>query len=228
MLLREAVDRYLTTMEADDTLDGALTIATYIVGVVRNVTSLITVLTRTVSDPGALSSCLETIILAMQDSQSYAKASDLEFSAILSRLGILSNATEDTEGSGSPCKAAMASFLSATRSEYARLRHFAFSRMRAGEMRARCGNEFLEAAVVFTGRATEAMVCFSSASLQLLTSLAVLDETSPNKGLLSSGRSAGCNAAAFHLLSILDDADLYRLLAPLHQRIVLYGIIILC
>ena len=225
LALRQAVDRYLIATQGDDTMDGAFSIASYIISVVRNVTSLLTILTRTVEEPKALAKCVAVISEAMGTFKTYSKEKDSEFSDTLITLGVLPNPGHDDVCT--PCNAAMASFLSAMRSEYARLRYFVLYRTRVGEMRAQGGNDFLEATIVFTGRATEAMLCYSFASLQLLTYMsAFADETKRNSSY--AGEIEKKNDTAFHLLSILDDAELYRLLAPLHQKIVLYGVVMLC
>jgi hypothetical protein len=214
--LRRASDAIKEFLEASGGEDDrspigeVLAVAAYVAGVVRNTTGLAVVLTKALPCTQDIEACLCRAGIGVRDLQLHEVADQSNFAEKAGMtLGIW-------PGKCRACDCAVMSYLQALRSEYRGMIGLAESRRETHEPDA-----FLRAASVFTVRAVDALLCFSMASLQLLSIMGTADAP-----VLAT--EAERSEVSFQLVGLLEDAGMFGLLSPLHRRVVLYAVVLLC
>ena len=206
----DSLQKLMVLIGPEESIDTSFTLASFVLGYLRNLSSVAIFMLPNADDPSAMSACLETISEAVRHIKIH-RGTDEEFEGALNALKLTT----------SPCHSVLREALLVLREDYLRVRAFFSRRLDASDISRRGAQNALGAVETFMLRSVDPILQASFASLELLVLLA-------GDAHIHCMEPPRCEECTYLVIVCWKDLErIYKVMHPLHQRNILRSAVLL-
>lgn len=199
-----ALENFKSMVNADTNFETAFVLSTFIIGFMRNMSSVATFATTQSTRPADIEACILTISKAVLQLKIY-RVDVRTYRQILAK--VLSSCRH--------CKSVLRGALQVIRDEYSRIKHHFSQGVQEGIMTPEGAKAVLAIVETFMLRSTPFLLCLSFSSLQFVIYLSHLVAQAPS---LAELPGQGCPQCQHMIARCSDFRTVLNSVHPLHQR----------